>query len=960
MCPTTDLSASSTAELTHRLQRVVRGEVSSSPGRRAQYSSDASNYRVPPEVVVFPHDSDELEAVSSVARELAVPLTLRGGGTSIAGNSIGSGIVVDTSRAMHRILEIDPESRTARVQPGVVLATLQRAAAAHGLRFGPDPSTQSRATLGGMIGNNACGPRALAHGRTSDNVVSLEVVDGTGKRFVAGGGLDPVPGLADLVASNLETFRVELGRLGRQVSGYSLEHLLPENGGNLARALVGTEGTVVSVLEATVNLVEVSPALAMVVLGYPDMASAADAVPALLAHRPLAIEGMDARLVDLVRQHRGSSLPELPVGAGWLLVEIGGQSVGEARANAARLIKDAGTRSVRMIPIGSESAALWRIREDGAGLGGRTPRGRQAWPGWEDAAVPPERLGSYLRDFESLMADHGVEGLPYGHFGDGCIHVRIDIPMERDGSSLREFVTDAAALVVSHGGSLSGEHGDGRARSELLKLMYSDGARAAFAAFKHLLDPTNILNPGIIVDPAPLDADLRRPQALPLMRKSGFSFGHDEHDFAKAVHRCVGVGKCRADNGDAGGFMCPSYLATGDENDVTRGRARVLQEMINGSVVKAGWSSPEVHDALELCLGCKACSKDCPSGVDMAQYKSEVLYRSFEGKLRPASHYALGWLPRWAKLVAFMPRVVNRLIQTSWISAVVLRLGGMDSRRKIPLFAEQAFLRTQRRHPTPERPGGEARVQRGQVVLWVDSFADAFSPSIPSAAMRILEDAGFDVVIPDQAACCAITWISTGQLGAAKTRLSRLLDVMAPYALAGVPIIGLEPSCTAVVRSDLLDLLPEDPRSSVVSAATMTLAEFLGSPFASHWTPPDLSGVTAIVQPHCHHYSVMNFDADLGLLRQAGATVSSLAGCCGLAGNFGMEKGHYETSVAVAENALLPALRGASEGAIFLADGFSCRTQAEQLAGVAGISLAELLASRLLLRAGASSSPPEG
>lgn len=944
------------------LSAAIAGEVETSTRRRAEYSSDASNYRVVPDIVAFPRDVDDVIAITETAIANGAPLTARGAGTSVAGNAVGPGIVMDLSRHVNRIVSLDPEARTAQVDPGVILGSLQSAARPHGLRFGPDPSTWARCTVGGMIGNNACGSHSLSFGRTADNIIDLDVMDARGRRFTASSGLDTVPGLEEFTQANLALLRTEFGRFGRQVSGYSLEHLLPENGRNLAGALVGTEGTCVIVLGATVRLVDVPNDPVLLVLGYPSMIEAADAVPALLAHRPGAIEGLDARLVDSVRRARGDhSVAALPEGAGWLLVEVSGPDQAESIEAARRVTRDSGAVSSRIFADPADARPIWRIREDGVGLAGRTSSGAQAWPGFEDAAVPPERLGAYLRELDALLTEHGVEGMPYGHFGDGCIHLRLDIPLEKDGAALRALMTDAARMVASHGGSISGEHGDGRARSELLPLMYSPGAIAGFAGFKHLFDPESVFNPGVIVDPSPLDAELRRPVALPLLKRNGFSFPHDDGDFTKAVHRCVGVGKCRVDNTSTGDFMCPSFIATADEKDSTRGRARVLQEMANGTLVGEGWRSPEVHDALDLCLSCKACSSDCPAGVDMAAYKSEVLHRSYAGRIRPITHYVLGWLPRWARLVSPFAGLVNPLLQVRPLQKLVLRLGGMDTRRSIPRFADRSFSSTRqarrlRRKPlrtVSRRPAAPTSHEgsKPQVLLWVDSFSNSFSPSIAQAAVEVLEAAGYDVLTPQRAVCCGLTWITTGQLPAARAMLGTLLDAFHPYAAAGIPIVGLEPSCTAVLRSDVKELLPEDPRSREVSANTFTLTELLAAPSPTgpgdRWSPPRLDGRRIIVQPHCHQHAVMGFDADERLLRELGADLVTLGGCCGLAGNFGMEKGHYDVSVAVAENSLLPALRELREDDVFLADGFSCRTQAEQLDGVRGIHLAELLAGGL-------------
>lgn len=943
-----------TSSLDQKLAAALRGEVDGDTRRRAEYSTDASNYRVVPQVVAFPCDANDVVAALDLAHDTGTPVTVRGGGTSVAGNAIGPGLVLDLSRHMTRILDIDPDSRTARVEPGVILADLQEAAAGYGLRFGPDPSTHARATLGGMIGNNACGPHAVAFGRTADNVVSLDVVDGRGRRFIATNGaaaLDVIPELHPLVMANLALIRQEFGRFGRQVSGMSMEHLLPENNRSLAKFLTGTEGTLATTLEATIELVPVPPAKVLLVLGYPDMASAADAVVPVLAHRPHAIEGLDRRLVNVLQAH-GLPVPHLPRGAGWLMVEVPGNNVDEAIIAARQIASDADHVDHRVVSNPAEAAALWRIREDGAGLAGRTSDGRPAWPGWEDAAVPPNRLGGYLRDFEKLLVQHRLTGLPFGHFGDGCIHVRLDLPLDSRPEVLRGFLTDAADLVTSYDGSLSGEHGDGRARSELLPKMYSAPALDLFSAVKHVFDPLGHLNPGVLVDPRPLDADLRRPQAAASTSEDGFALTEDAGDLTQALHRCVGVGKCRADNSASGGFMCPSYQASRDEKDSTRGRARVLQEAVNGRLI-TDVAAPEVLDSLNLCLSCKACSSDCPAGVDMARYKSEVLHRTYRGRVRPVTHYTLGQLPRWVSVAHAVPALgailVNSLVAVRPLERLLLCLAGVDTRRRAPRFARMTFDRWWRRRRMIAY-GAEQ-----QVLLWVDTFTNGFQPQIAKAAVSLLEDAGYRVTIPERRTCCGLTWISTGQLTAARARLQRLVDELHPYAAVGVPIVGLEPSCTAVLRSDLVDLV-EDHRAAEVAAHVTTLAEILER---SDWTPPPLDGVSVLAQPHCHHHSVMGFDADRRLLTSAGAQLEILAGCCGLAGNFGMERGHYETSVSVAENSLIPALRN-SEVDFFLADGFSCRVQAEDLAGRTGLHLAELLAQPRQDPAAGGSAPHRG
>ncbi|GAA3208365.1 FAD-binding and (Fe-S)-binding domain-containing protein [Dactylosporangium siamense] len=903
-------------------------EVRADAGTLGMYASDASLYRIPPLAVVRPRHVDEVAAALAVARATGVPLTSRGAGTSVAGNAVGRGIVLDFSRHLNRVLSVDPDARTAVVEPGTVHAVLQKAVTRHGVRFGPDPSTHPRCTIGGMIGNNACGSRSLAYGRTSDNVAGLELLTAAGEQISTQKPPEMLKNqLKTVIEGHLATARTEFDRFGRQVSGYAVQHLLPERF-DLTQALVGSEGTLAVITQATVKLVVDAPVRVVVVLGFRDIVAAGESAPAVVAHGPTSCEGLDSRLIDVLVARRGpAAVPSLPRGGAWLFVELAGDDLGEVESRARRLAADGIGEEALVVTDPLVQAQLWRIREDGAGLAGRAPSDRPAWPGWEDAAVPPQRLGAYLARFDELVASYKLTSAPFGHFGDGCMHVRLDFPLGEPGGTkvLREFLTDAAKLVGEFGGSLSGEHGDGRARSELLPHMYSADAIALFAGIKHAFDPDNLLNPGVLVDPDPVDADVRPAGRFPL-KALAMAYPHDGGDLAQAVHRCTGVGKCRADNSAAGGVMCPSYLATREEKDSTRGRARVLQEVVRGELT---WSDPSVHDALDLCLSCKGCASDCPTGIDMATYKSEVLHQTYRKKLRPRSHYTLGRLPFWARLAGWTPRLANLGMRLPVIGGLLLWLAGVDRRRTVPAFARRPFRRT-----FQPAAGGKP------VVLFADSFSDAFSPEAAESTVRVLRAAGYEPRLPSGTVCCGLTWITTGQLDAAKKILTRTVAALAPDARAGVPIVGIEPSCTAVLRSDIHELLPGDEDAAVVAGSVRTLAELLAQ--TPDWTPPDLSGVEIVAQPHCHHHAVLGWKADADLLKATGAQVRRLAGCCGLAGNFGVEIGHYEVSVAVAEQQLLPALDAAPD-AVVLADGFSCRTQVADLRDRPAVHLAQLL-----------------
>jgi FAD/FMN-containing dehydrogenase/Fe-S oxidoreductase len=939
------------AGLERRLRETVSGRVGFDAGTRALYTMDASNYRQVPVGVVLAEDAADAEAAVAAAREFDVPLVPRGGGTSLAGNATGGGLVLDLSKL--DTIEIRPETETARVGPGVILDDLRARAAEHGLTFGPDPSTHSRCTLGGMIGNNSCGAHSVAWGTTLDNVVELDVLLYDGTRFSVGRAdqheldrLAATPGrvgeihgaLRDLAETNLALLRTELGRLGRQVSGYPLHQLLPEHGHDVAKALVGTEGTCVVVLGATVRLAELPRARVLLVLGFADEVAAADAVPAILPHHPLTVESLDERILALRDARATDGRPDLPEGGGWLFVEFGGADRAAATASATALAEQLSV-PYAVYPEPAEQRVLWRLREEGSGIVTRQPDGSEAWPGWEDTAVPPARLGAYLRDFRALLDRHGLRGLTYGHFGEGCIHVRIDWDLtHRAGvEAYRRFVEEGANLVARHGGTLSGEHGDGQVRAELLPRMYSTAAMALFSRFKAIWDPEGRMNPGMVVSPYPVDENLRFAVEPVGKIATAFDYPHDGGDFVRAVRRCIGVAKCRNHGGDAA-VMCPSFRVTGEERHSTRGRARLLYEMLAGEVITDGWRSTEVRDALDLCLSCKGCASDCPVNVDMATYKAEFLHHHYARRVRPAAHYSMGWLPLWLRLAARTPRLANAIMSTPGTSAVLKRLGGIAKERSLPRVARQPFTRLH------DDADGAARGAR-RVVLWPDTFTNFFAPEIGMAAVRVLRAAGFEPILPSGAVCCGLTWVSTGQLSIARRVMRRSLRVLAPEIAAGTPVVGLEPSCLSALRGDVPELTG-DRHAKALAAQSHTLAGFLAT-HAPGWTPPPRPR-TAIVQVHCHQHAALGFDPDAALLARAGVAASRLpAGCCGLAGNFGFERDHYAVSQALAEQILLPAVRDASPDTLVLADGFSCRTQVAQGSDRHAVHLAEVLAADL-------------
>ena len=967
------------AALHSRLRREVEGEVRFDPGSRALYATDGSNYRQAPIGVVLPRHARDVEAAVRAAREYDVPVLSRGAGTSLAGQSCNVALLLDFSKYMHRVVDIDAERRLARVEPGCVLDRLRDTAKSRaGLTFGPDPATHSRCTLGGMLGNNSCGSHSLLsknHGfglRTSDNTHALQVLLYDGAEFtvgptppdelaaiIAGGGRRGAvhAALAAFVARYGDVIRATFPQLGRRVSGYNLDALLPENGFHVARALVGSESTLVTILEATLHLVPAPRAHTVVMLGFENIETGAQCALKVLDFAPIACEGIDRLLFEFVEQKgdENASLALLPRGQAFVLAEFGGDSRAESDELARRMLEHVKTLGaiapvdVKLYDDPKSEQMLWAVREGGLGSTAWVPGQPDSWPGWEDSAVPSARIPEYLRELRALFARFGYRPALYGHLAQGCVHCRVgfDLYTATGIANYRRFAEEAAALVHQFGGVASGEHGDGQARGELLSSTFAPEAIEAFAAFKRIWDPQNRMNTGKVVDleRAPLGltdklrlgTDYRPPQP-----ETHFRYPDDRGSFARAALRCVGVGICRR---EGGGTMCPSYMVTREERYSTRGRARLLFEMMNGELVRDGWRSEAVKDALDLCLSCKGCKGDCPVNVDMATYKAEFLSHYYQGRLRPRHAYAFGGIHGWARLFSLAPALVNLVMRLPLLRNVAKFLGGVDQRRTIPRLAPKRFKNW-------FRGRGASPGSGPSVVLFPDTFTDFFQPEIAIAATRVLEDAGFRVVVPMEDVCCGRPLYDYGFLEAAKRRWHGVLAVLQPYYRADVPIVVLEPSCWAAFRDELTNLLPNDEDAQRLRRNTLTLAEFLRT-HAGHYALPRLER-KALVQGHCHQKALDTLnDKELGQLFAEKALYDRMgiahrepdAGCCGMAGAFGYERanGHYDVSIACGERALLPAVRAAGDDELVIADGFSCREQIEQTTDRVALHTAQVL-----------------
>jgi FAD/FMN-containing dehydrogenase/Fe-S oxidoreductase len=925
-------------ELQAALARALSGEARFDAGARAAYASDASNYRQVPIGVVLPRSADDVVAALAACRAHGAPVLARGGGTSLCGQTVNVAVVIDCSKYMNRVLAIDTAARSALVEPGVVCDELRGAAEAHGLTFGPDPATHSRCTLGGMIGNNSCGAHSVMAGKTVENIEALEVVTYDGARFWCGPTSEEeyrrilakndrqsgiYRGLKLLADSYGELIRKGFPKIKRRVSGYNLDQLLPENGFNVARALVGSEGTCALTLQAKAKLVKSPPHRVLLVQGYPDVYQAGDAVPEILPTGPIACEGLDEPIVGGLRERglRLDDLKLLPEGKAWLMIEYGGDTPEEA-ISRAKVLRG------RVVADKGEMARLWAIRETGASatsLNLKGTPGPDPIVGWEDAAVDPLRLGDYLREFQRLVDRHGYRTSLYGHFGDGCIHARITFELRTpEGlARWRAFLTEATALVVKYGGSISGEHGDGQGRAEFLPAMYGPELMRAFHEFKRIWDPQNRMNPGKLVNPEGpvlrVDENLRLgPQYKPVKLGTRLAFRSDVGDgFTRASEHCIGMGKCRA---KSGGTMCPSYRATNEERYSTRGRARLLWEMVQGEVIKDGWASDEVKEALDWCLACKGCRSDCPTHTDMAAYKAEFLSHYYESKPRPLALKAMARIGEWAPLAARAPGLANAL------GALGRSTAGLSTARRLPQFAPRSFR-------SGFTPAGEGE----RVILFDDTFNNHFRPATARAAAKVLAHAGCRVELPREHVCCGRPYYDAGMLDQAKAALEKAMRVLEP----GVPVVVLEPACLSVFRDELKQLFPEDARAKDLAARTHSLAEYLER---RGYAPKRVLG-RALLQGHCHQKALGGTAPDVKLLRAAGVEVEAPdAGCCGMAGSFGLRRETEAASRRIAELAVLPKVRAAQADTFIVADGFSCREQIEGLSGRETLHLAEVLA----------------
>lgn len=960
------------------LKKVVTGEVRFDDGSRALYATDGSNYRQVPIGVVVPKTIDDVVNTVKLCRKFDAPVLSRGGGTSLAGECCNVAVVIDWSKYLNKVLEIDPDKKIGRVQPGCVLDDLRREAEKHHITFGPDPATHSHNTLGGMIGNDSCGVHSVmaAHAgtgaRTADNIDSMDILlyDGTRmtvgrtsdeewERIIQAGGRkgEIYKGMRDLRDKYADLIRAKYPQIPRRVSGYNLAELLPENGGNIASALVGSEGTLVTVMEASCKLIPAPRARSLVVLGFPDVADAGDAAPKVMTHKPIGLEGMDEMLIDWMKKKglHPKDVKMLPDGKGWLLCEFGGDTKDESDAKARKMVADLEQNdpkpSSKLFDDPAEEQHIWEVREAGLAATADIPGVPAQWPGWEDSAVPPDKVGPYLRKLRALFIKYDYNTSLYGHFGQGCIHCRLpfDLKTQEGIDKWKRFLVEAAHLVVSFGGSLSGEHGDGQARAQLLPIMFGDELLDAMRQFKRLWDPDWKMNPGKVIDAYAVDENLRLGTHYnPPQPKTYFQYLEDSGSFAEATLRCVGVGKCRRHEG---GVMCPSYMVTKEEADSTRGRAHLLFEMLQGSPLTDGWRDQAVYDALDLCLACKGCTAQCPVNVDMPTYKAEFRAHYFEGRLHPRAHYAFGFIHTWARLVSSVPglaTLANIVTSTPLLSAGAKWLADMEQSRRIPPFAPEPFVKWWSQRPAKN-------TDKPKVVLFPDTFNNYFHPEVAKAAAEVLEAAGWQVIVPQKDMCCGRPLYDYGFMDAAGRWMTHILQTMNDEIQEELPFVFLEPSCGSVFQDDMMKLMPGDENAKRLNKNVYLLSDFLEKKSPDFVKQHPLKR-KAVVHGHCHHKTVLDWGGEQKTLDKMGVEKDIPEdGCCGMAGAFGFETEHFEVAQKCGERVLLPKLEKTDKSTLVIADGFSCREMISQNTDRHALHMAEVI--RMAMREGPAGTP---
>ncbi len=968
------------SEVRQRLEDCLDGEIGFDRYSRVLYSTDASNHQIEPLGVVFPRNEEDLYRVVEIASELGVPIIPRGAGTSIAGQAVGKALVIDCSRYLDQIFDIDPDSATAEVAAGVVLDKLNNAAEPYGLNFGPDPASSSQATFGGMIGNNASGSHSVRYGMTSDHLISAKAIlsDGSSATFepmaikdaharaIRKGLEGEIYGQALCIReAYADAVRSDWPRTWRRASGYSLNYLVgyspskpagwyapeisypPQSGINLAALMCGSEGTLAIIKRARVRLVPTPAYKALVTLSYSSIASACDATMDILESHPSAVEIMPRGLLQKAKQ-----IPRYARKLGFvdgtpealLVVEYVGDSLLEVKA-ACESLK--GNRAAVLLSREVQED-FWQVRKVGLELLMKSAGDVKHIPFVEDVAVPIQHLAEYVQRVDDVLAEHGTKAEWYAHASAGCLHMRpaINLKTEEGVKCMRDIAEEIIDIVSDVGGVQSGEHGDGLSRSEFNSRIFGPKITQAFREIKQAFDPHNLLNPGKVITVSEeetgfgkLDKDLRYG---PHYRARSFAtcFAYNQEvDFAHAVEMCNGAALCRKDNG----WMCPSFQATRNERDSTRGRANALRAALSGSLPESELTSREMYEVLDLCMECKSCKAECASGVDMARIKAEFLhnYQSVHGV--PLRSRFFGEIGLFLHLIQPFAGIVNFFLHRTAFRWLLDKTLGITRYRSLPTISSRSFRRWFAEHTT--------RAEGDPVLLFVDTFTNAYYPETGIAAVNVLEAAGYKVIVAKGQVCCGRPMISKGLLERARKMAERNLTVLTPFAEQGIPIIGLEPSCLVTLRDEYLEFFPDDWRSAAVAKAARMIDEFMVEPGDDGRRPIDRLQIMTkpsriLVHGHCYMEASSGIGPSLEMLRATGAEVKEIEpGCCGLAGSFGYEREHYELSMKVGEMIVLPAVRkGVAEGAEIAASGVSCRAQILEGASILARHPIELLA----------------